>query len=178
VWAALTPRLQSQTTNGLVTGARFLLAVTDYKQGNYAVAAEELRAAIGAGVVDSDLHYLLAECMLMLDAAKTADAKAELDRAIALRSDSVSARGLRSKLLLEEEQPKAAVVDLDLAHKVDPGSRSATYNLARAYFALGRTEDAMGLYKELHTQSVDVVRELSDHRAKEALAGSSPDGGH
>jgi predicted Zn-dependent protease len=82
--------------------------------------------------------------MLKLDAVKTADAKAELERAIALQSDSVSARGLRGKLLLEEEQPKATVVDLDLGHKVDPGSRSATYNFARAYFALGRTEDAKG----------------------------------
>ncbi len=49
------------------------------------------------------------------------------------------------KLLLEEQQPKAAVADLELAHWIGPGSPSATYNVARAY-ALGRTE-AKGLYK-------------------------------
>ncbi len=76
--------------------ARFLLAVADYKQSNYAVAADELRAAIGDGVVDSDLHYLLAECLLKLDAAKTADAMTKLDRAIASWSESVSARTLRA----------------------------------------------------------------------------------
>ncbi len=81
------------------------------------------------------------------------------------------------KLLLEEQQPKAAVADLELAHRTDPGSRSARYHLARAYFALGRTDEAKGLYKELNQKSGDAVNELSDRRVKEALAGSPSDGG-
>ncbi len=86
---------------------------------------------------------------MKLDAATTADAMTKLDRAIASWSESVSARTLRGKLLLEEQQPKAAVADLELAHRTDPGSRSATYHLARAYFALGGPMKPRGYTRSL-----------------------------
>ena len=43
---------------------RFFLAVSAYKEGNYALAREEILQAIRAGVKDADLYYLLAEVRL------------------------------------------------------------------------------------------------------------------
>lgn len=151
--------------------AQFLLALSDYKQGKFVEAIAEIRAAIHAGIADSDLHYLLAECMLKVDPAKTADAMSELDRAIELNSRSVSARTLRGKLLLESGKPRQAVDDLELAHKVDPTSRSALYNLARADAALGKTDEAKSLFKQMNSQTQDSLGELSDQKVKKALDG-------
>lgn len=152
---------------------RFFLAATDYKLGNYATAARELRTAMQSGVVDSDLVYLLAECMLKIDPTKPTAAIAELDHAIKLNGQSVPALTLRGKLVLEQGNAKAAVKDLETAHKIDPATRSATYNLARAYFALGRRKEAQVLYEQLNKQNIDAVTELSDHRMKQLLSGRS-----
>jgi tetratricopeptide (TPR) repeat protein len=153
--------------------AQFLLAMSDYKQGNYTSAITELKAALDSGVNDSDLHSLLADCMLKVDPSKTADALAELDRAIELDSKSVSARTLRGKLLLEKGNPKQAAQDLELAHQLDPTSRSALYNLARADTALGKTEEAKALFKQMNSQATDSVGELSDQRVKRVLSGDA-----
>jgi tetratricopeptide (TPR) repeat protein len=151
--------------------AQFLLALSDYKQGKFAEAIAEIKAAISSGIVDSDLHYLLAECMLKVDPTKTTEAVSELDRAIELNSRSVSARTLRGKLLLESGKPKQAVDDLELAHKVDPTSRSALYNLARADAALGKADEAKSLFKQMSSQTQDSLGELSDQKVKKALNG-------
>ncbi len=153
--------------------AQFLLAMSDYKQGNYANAITELRAALDSGINDSDLHSLLAECMLKVDPSKTAAALAELDRAIALDGKSVSARTLRGKLLLESGNPKQAAQDLELAHQLDPTSRSALYNLARADTELGKTQEAKALFKQMNSQATDSVGELSDQRVKKVLGGDA-----
>jgi len=151
---------------------RFFLALTDYKLNNYATAAADLRNAIKAGVTSSDLHYLLAECLLKLDPTKPDEAITQLDEAIRIDGNSVPARTLRGKLLLAEGNPRRAVADLEIAHKIDPTMRSATYNLARAYFSVGKRQEAQGLYRQLQTQTTDTVTELSDRRIKEVLSGS------
>ena len=152
---------------------RFFLALTDYKQGNFTNAVKELKSAIAAGIIDSDLYYLLAECMIKIDPTNSRDALMELNRAIESNSRSVSARSMRGKLLLEEGNPKQAVADLKLALQIDPDSRSAVYNLARAYSALGKTAEAKSLFKRLSTHNTDSLNELSERRLKEALAGNS-----
>lgn len=152
---------------------RFFLAVTDYKLGNYAQASAGLRAAMHAGVSGADLDYLLAECTLKLDPAQTGEAITELNRAIQLNSRSVPALTLRGKLEMEDGKTEAAMHDLEAAHALDPALRSATYNLARAYFAVGRKNDAQALYQQLTQQSIDAVTELSDQRMKQALAGAA-----
>jgi tetratricopeptide (TPR) repeat protein len=151
--------------------AQFLLALSDYKQDKFEEAIAEIKAAIAAGIADSDLHYLLAECMLKIDPTKTTAAMTELDRAIELDSRSVSARTLRGKLLLEGGKPRQAVDDLELAHKVDPTSRSALYNLARADAALGKADEAKSLFKQMNSQTQDSLGELSDQKVKKALSG-------
>lgn len=153
------------------TDPRFFLALMDYKLNNYASAAADLRSAMHAGIISADLEYLLAECMLKLDPTKPADALAELDMAIRLDGNSVPSRTLRGKLLLEEGNPQKAVADLEIAHKIDPAMRSATYNLARAYFAVGKQKEAQALYQQLQEQTTDTVNELSNRRIKQVLSG-------
>ena len=147
----------------------FFVALSDYNQGKFTNAASELKSAIGAGIVDSDLHYLLAECAIRLDPAKPLDALPELNRAIEIDAKSVSARTLRGKLLLQGGHPREAVADLRLARKIAPESRSALYNLARAYSVLGKAEEAKSLFAQLSATTPDVLSELSDRRLKSAL---------
>jgi tetratricopeptide (TPR) repeat protein len=153
--------------------AQFLLALSDYKQGNYDTAMTDLKAALGLGIKDSDLHYLFAECLLKADPGKTAEALAQLNQAIELNSKSVSARTLRGKLLLQGGKPKEAAQDLELAHRLDPTSRSALYNLARVDTALGKKDEAKALLKQMDSQVADSLGELSDQRVKKVLNGDT-----
>ena len=95
-----------------------------------------------------------------------------MNKAIELDPRSVPARTLRGKLFLEEGAPQRAVRDLEIAHKADPAMRSAAYNLARAYFAVGQRDQARQLYQQLQTQTTDAVKELSDQRMKQVLSAN------
>jgi tetratricopeptide (TPR) repeat protein len=148
---------------------RFFLAVLEYKEGRYADARGEISHAIQAGVKDPDLHYLLAEVMLRLDHGNTENAMAELNRAIVMNPRDVQALSLRGKLRLQQHNLKDAVQDLELAHKIDPASASAAYNLARAYFAQGKAKEADDLSKQLASSNTDSVSELNDQKLKSAL---------
>jgi tetratricopeptide (TPR) repeat protein len=148
---------------------RFFLAVSEYKEGRYADARNEILRAIQAGVKDPDLYYLLAETTLRLDPGNAENALAELNRAIAMNPREVEALSLRGKLRLQRHDLKDAVQDLELAHSIDPGSASAVYNLARAYFALGKVEEANALSKQLVSSGTDAVNELSDQKLKSVL---------
>lgn len=155
---------------------RFFLALTEYKQGKFSDAINSLRSAIGSGIADADLHYLLAECLLKVDGIKKQDIMNELDRAIELNANSVSARVLRGKLLLDSGHPREGAEDLEVAHQHDPSSRSAAYNLARAYQALGRTDESQLLFSHFRSQTADGITELGDRRLTNALSenGSRP----
>lgn len=148
---------------------RFFLAVSEYKEGRYADARGEISHAIQAGVKDPDLHYLLAEVTLRLDPGNTENAMAELNRAIVMNPRDVQALSLRGKLRLQQHNLKDAVQDLELAHKIDPASASAAYNLARAYFAQGKVKEADDLSKQLASSNTDAVSELNDQKLKSAL---------
>lgn len=152
--------------------ARFFLALTKYQRGDFADAVQILGAAAKEGIADSDLHYLTAECLLKMDPANTAAPLQELERAIALNSASVPARILRGKLLLTAGRASDAVEDLELARKTSPDSRSATYNLARAYRALGRTGDAQKLLRGMQAESENaLLDEISHERLGKAVLG-------
>jgi tetratricopeptide (TPR) repeat protein len=154
--------------------ARFFLALTDYNQGNIPDALTILKAAVQGGVVDSDLHYLMAECLLKLDTNDSNAALNELNRALELNANSVSARTLRGKLLLRAGRAKEAVSDLELAIHKDPDSRAAIYNLAGAYRAVGRTAEADALFRQLRSKTADTAKEFSDKRLNGALGDTRP----
>ena len=153
----------------LYSPPRFFLAVSEYKEGRYADARDEISKAIQAGVKDPDLYYLLAETRLRIDPRNVERALAELDRAITMNPREVQALSLRGKLRLQQKDLQGAVRDLELAHSIDPTSASAAYNLARAYFAMGKEEEAKTLSKQLASSGTDAVNELSDQKLKSAL---------
>ncbi len=156
---------------------RFFMGLSDYKQGKFVEGAKELRTAIRSGIVDSDLHYLLAECIIRTDSSSSTAALAELSRAIELNPKSVSARTLRGKMLLEAGHPQDALVDLRVARELAPNperdSRNVTYLLARTYMALGKRDQANTLFSQLSSQfssnNLDTLNELGERRMKAVL---------
>lgn len=155
----------------------FFMALADYRQTKFDEAAKVLRTAIASGIVDSDLHYLLAECTLRMDPSNSTTALAELDQAIRLNPDSVSARALRGSTLLEAGRPQEAILDLKLARDLDPSSqrdtRNTTYLLGRAYVALGKRDEAKALFAQLGPQfssnKTDALNQLSEQKMRAAL---------
>jgi len=164
----------------LLAQPRFLLAVSDYKKRDFAKAEAEIKEALDSGVDDSDLHYLLAECMFELDSTKDQAILSELNRAIALNPRNISARTMRGKMLLDQHHAQEAVADLQLAHQVDPNSHSATYALARAYAAVGRKGEAKVLFSGLSGQvsqdlenqrNMEITDALNERKLKQILSG-------
>ena len=155
----------------------FFMALVDYKQSKYGEAEKVLRNAIASGIEDSDLHYLLAECLLRVDSANANRALAELNQAIALNPNSVSARVLRGSTLLEVGRPQEALVDLKIARDLDPSpqrdTRNTTYLLGRAYMALSKREEAKALFAQLGQQfssnKADALNQLSEQKMRAAL---------
>jgi tetratricopeptide (TPR) repeat protein len=150
--------------------ARFFLALMDYKQGKFSDAVSVLEAAREQGIVDSDLDYLMSECVLKIDSTNTALALQHLNRAIELNPHSTAARTSRGKLLLDSNHVKEAMTDLQLALKDDPTSRSALYNLARAYKTVGKTSEAEALFQQLRDAKTNTLTEMGNTRLSEALA--------
>jgi tetratricopeptide (TPR) repeat protein len=155
----------------------FFMALVDYRQSKYDEAEKVLRNAIASGIEDSDLHYLLAECLLRVDSANANRALAELNQAITLNSNSVSARVLRGSTLLEAGRPQDALVDLKIARDLDPNpqrdTRNTTYLLGRAYMALGKREEAKALFAQLGQQfssnKADTLNQLSEQKMRATL---------
>jgi tetratricopeptide (TPR) repeat protein len=155
----------------------FFMALVDYRQSKYGEAEKVLRYAIASGIEDSDLHYLLAECLLRVDSANANRALAELNQAIALNPNSVSARVLRGSTLLEAGRPQDALVDLKIARDIDPNpqrdTRNTTYLLGRTYMALGKREEAKALFAqvghEFSSNQADTLNQLSEQKMRTAL---------
>jgi tetratricopeptide (TPR) repeat protein len=155
----------------------FFMALVNYRQAKFDKAVRVLRNAIASGVADSDLHYMLAECLLRIASRNLAAVLAELDQAIQLNPNSVPARSLRGATLLELGRPQDAVADLKLARELDPNpqrdTRNTTYLLARAYGAIGRRNEANALFVQVGRQyssnKTDTLNQLSKQKMHAAL---------
>ncbi len=156
---------------------RFFMALVDYRQFKFDQASKVLRGAIGSGIADSDLHYMLAECILRIDPSNASAALSELDQAIQLNPKSVPARILRGETLLAARRPQDAVVDLKIARDLDPNPQrdtsNTTYLLGRAYVALGKRDQANALFAQLGHQftpnKTDTLNQLGDQKIQAAL---------
>jgi tetratricopeptide (TPR) repeat protein len=156
--------------------ARFFLALVDYKQNKFSDAISVLQQAVREGIADSDVHYLMAECLLKNGTDNAQRSLAELDSAIALNAKSVAARTLRGKLLLDSGHPAAAITDLEIARVQDPRSRPVLYNLARAYQANGRTAEAQALFRKYRSEGETTSDSVAGARLSQALTGANHEG--
>jgi tetratricopeptide (TPR) repeat protein len=155
----------------------FFMALVNYRRSKFDEAVRVLRDAIASGVADSDLHYMLAECLLRIGSRNLAAVLAELNLAIQLNPNSVPARSLRGATLLEVGRPQDAVADLKLACELDPNpqrdTRNTTYLLGRAYAALGRRDEANALFAQVGHQyssdRTDTLNQLSEQKMRAAL---------
>jgi len=155
----------------------FFMALVNYRQSKFDEAERVLRNAIASGVADSDLHYMLAECLLRIGSRNLTAVLAELDHAIQLNPSSVPARSLRGATLLEVGRPQDAVADLKLVRELDPNpqrdTRNTTYLLARAYAAVGRRDEANALFAQVGRQyssnKTDTLNRLSERKMRAAL---------
>jgi tetratricopeptide (TPR) repeat protein len=155
----------------------FFMALVNYRQSKFDEAVRVLRDAVASGVADSDLHYMLAECLLRIGSRNLAAVLAELSLAIQLNPNSVPARSLRGATLLEVGRPQDAVADLKLARELDPNpqrdARNTTYLLGRAYAALGRRDEANALFAQVGHQysfdKTDTLNQLSEQKMRTAL---------
>jgi tetratricopeptide (TPR) repeat protein len=155
----------------------FFMALADYRQAKFAEAAVVLRAALATGIMDSDLHYMLAECLLRIEPANPPDVLDQLNQAVRLDPNSVSARTLRGSVLLNAGHPQEALADLERARQLGPepqrDTRNATYLLGRAYAALGRHDEAKALFAQLghqySTSNTDILNQLTEQKMRAAL---------
>ena len=156
---------------------RFFMALVDYRQSRFDQAEKLLKDALASGIADSDLHYILAECVLRIDPSNPNGALSELDQAIQLNPNSVPARILRGQTLLAARRPQDAVVDLKIARDLDPNPQrdtsNTTYLLGRAYVALGKRDQAKALFAQLGHQfgpnKTDTLNQLGDQKIRAAL---------
>jgi tetratricopeptide (TPR) repeat protein len=156
---------------------RFFMALVDYRQARFDQAAKVLRDATASGIADSDLHYMLAVCVLRIAPSNPRAALSELDRAIQLNPESVPARILRGETLLAARRPQDAVIDLKIARDLDPNPQrdtsNTTYLLGRAYAALGKLNQAKALFAQVGPQfdpnNTDTLNQLGDQKIQAAL---------
>jgi tetratricopeptide (TPR) repeat protein len=156
---------------------RFFVALVEYRRSKFDQAAKVLKDAIASGIKDSDLHYMLAECVLRIDPSNASAALSELDQAIQLNPKSVPARILRGQTLLAAKRPQDAVVDLKIARNLDPNPQrdtsNTTYLLGRAYAALGKQDQAKALFallgRQFNPNKTDTLNRLGDQKIQAAL---------
>lgn len=155
------------------SNAYFFLALADYKLGRFAEAIETLNKAIARGVADPDLHYLLAESLIRSEPAAPAAVIPALNRAIALDPLFTEALVLRAKLHLQSGAVEQSVADLESARKVEPGSRTVLYNLAKAYRQSGRERQARELFQKVQDDTVAQVDTLAGKKIQKVLVERS-----
>lgn len=146
----------------------FSLALIQYHQGNYAAAAQTLTTPIQGGFADSDIHYLLAECMRAQHAPVDAALK-EVTLALQMDAASAPALTLRGQLELQQGDAAAAVRDLTHARAIDPQSKEVAYNLARAYQKAGQRQKAQALFQQVQAESQDLNAALQQKKMVQIL---------
>lgn len=149
-------------------GDYFSLALIQYHQGGYAAASRTLNAAIQAGIADSDIHYLRAEC-IRAQHGSAASALQEVTEALRLDPSSAPALTLRGQLELQQDDTPAAVRDLERARTLAPQSNEVVYNLARAYQKAGRRQEAQRLFQQVQAKSQDLNTALQHKKMVQIL---------
>jgi Flp pilus assembly protein TadD len=116
------------------------LGLALFETGDWKSAAPEFEIAVARAPRWADAHFSLAAVYARID--RVPDAMMELDTTLQLAPDHYRANLLRGRILSLQNDPVAALPNLEKARNAQPESREAHLFLADAYQQLGRTADA------------------------------------
>jgi arylsulfatase A-like enzyme/Flp pilus assembly protein TadD len=111
-----------------------------FETGDWKAAAPEFEIAVARAPRWADAHFSLAAVYARID--RVPDAMNELGTTLSLAPDHYRANLLRGRILSLQQNPVAALPNLEKARNVQPESREAHLFLADAYEQLGRQSDA------------------------------------
>lgn len=106
--------------------------------------------------------------ILVDEHAEPEQALAEIDKALALCPNLMQARVDRARVVLDLDRPAEAVAELEIAEKADPAEPSIHFVLAKAYRALGKTQQAQAEMK-LFSKLEESARTSTTERAKQFM---------
>lgn len=122
------------------------LGVTYLETGKAAQAIPVLRKRVSEHPDDANLNYLLAEALVRSGAQNGdpayAEAESRLERSTKLAPKMVEPHVSLGTIYLRQNKVAEAVEQLEMAHAIDPKSKSACAHLAVAYRRLGDSEKA------------------------------------
>lgn len=128
--------------------AQLGLGLTAFDAKRFDEALEPLRQALVLNPEDAEAHNTLGAALAHL--ARPAEALEHLLRAVALKPDFVSAHSNLGYLLLRDfEDYEEASRHLEAARKLAPEDPAVLCNWAMLLQALGRFDEALGLYDRL-----------------------------
>lgn len=173
----LSARLAPQANLGYIG-----LGVTYLERGNDAQAVQVLRQQLRQNPSDAALLYLLAEGLLRShpspqDAAY-GEAQKALEKSISLNPKLCLPHVSLATIYLDEDRPKDAVVQLELARTIDPTERSAYSHLAVAYRQLGQMDKAkevLNSLKDLIARERQSTRDKMKKDAEETVKDGAAD---
>ena len=120
--------------------ARRERAYTAARMGKLEQAIAELDWYLSRHPDDPVGHYELAQAERTVDMVQ---ALAQLDQALALKSDYMAARAARGSLYYQEGKPESALADLELVASQPPDDAANLDRLGQTYQALDRPADAV-----------------------------------
>ena len=155
-------------------------AGTHYHLGNaywslnmWDAATEQFRAELANDPSNCMAQWKIGNIILE-EHGDSAQALAEIQKALDACPDLMSARVDRARALIKLERHAEAVNDLEAAIKADPAESSPHFLLAQAYRALGRTQEAQAemkvfgkLEESSRAKTAERATELLQEKSKE-----------
>lgn len=158
------------------------LGVTYLERGNDAQAIQVLRQQLRQNPNDAALLYLLAEGLLRShpspEDAAYAEAQKSLEKSISLDPKLCLTHVSLATIYLDEDRPKDAVTQLEIARAIDPTERSAYSHLAIAYRKLGqmdKSKEVLNSLKDLIYQERQNTRDRMKKEAEETEKDGASD---
>jgi len=111
-----------------------------FQVGDFYAAAPQFEAAVKGSPGSADMHYSLASVYVRIN--RMADARKELEKALALRPNHFPANVMLGQVFLVQKSPAMALPYLKKAEKLQPNAGQVHQLLADAYTQLGDKSNA------------------------------------
>jgi tetratricopeptide (TPR) repeat protein len=148
-------------------GTHYKLGDAYFSLSQWDSAAEQFQAELAVDPANCRAHWKLGTVVLQKN-GNPDEALADINRALSMCPTLTDARVDRARVLIKLERNAEAASDLEAAVKADPSEPTAHFLLAKAYRALGRTQDAQA---EMQTFSKleERARAATAERAQEVI---------